>query len=75
MKRNRIRNFTRKWAVAAAAMLLALVFAGIAGAYPTKGIDGAAPVTLTVTANNPSDGKAISGLKLTVFKAADMEVA
>ena len=74
MKRNRIRNFTRKWTAAAIALTLALLCAGSIAAFPTKGINEEAPVTLTVTANNPGDGKAISGLKLTVYKVADMDV-
>ena len=75
MKRNRIRNITRNWTAAAVALMLALLCAGSAAAFPTKGIeDDAAPVTLTVSANNPKDGKEISGVELTLYKAADMEV-
>ena len=75
MKRNRIRNFTRNWTAAAVALMLAVMCAGSAAAFPTKGIDNeSASLTLTVTANNLSDGKAISGLELTVYKAADMDV-
>ncbi len=75
MKRNRIRNITRNWTAAAVALVLALLCAGSAAAFPTKGIeDDSALAALTVTANNPKDGKAISGLELTVYKAADMNV-
>lgn len=74
MKRNRIRNMIRNWTAAAVALMLAVLCVGSAIASPTKGISESTPVTLTVTANNLSDGKAISGLELTVYKAADMEV-
>jgi hypothetical protein len=74
MRRDRIRNIRRSLLAVIAAAMLGLVCAGSVCAFPTKGIDDGAAVTLTFTANNPSDGKAISGLKLTVFKAADMEV-
>ena len=75
MKRNRIRNITRNWTAAAVALMLALLCAGSAAAFPTKGIENDSALSaLTVSANNPTDGKAISGLELTLYKAADMEV-
>lgn len=75
MKRYRIRNIIRNWTAAAVALMLALLCAGSAAAFPTKGIeDDSALTTLTVSANNPKDGKAISGLELTLYKAADMNV-
>ena len=71
MKRDRIRNINKCFLAAITAMMLALVCAGSIFAFPTKGVDDSAAVTLTLTAN--SNGKAISGLKLTLYKAADME--
>ena len=56
------------------AMLVLLCAAG-ASAFPTKGIDDdSAKVNLTISANNLSDGKAVSGLKVTLYKVADMVV-
>ena len=71
---NRIRR--KGWMAAALCAMLVLLCSAGASAFPTKGIDdGDAKVNLTVSANNPSDGKAISGLKLTLYKVADMDVA
>ena len=74
MKRNTIRNIRRNWTAAVIAMMLAIVCAGSVGAFPTKGIDPDASVTLTVNAIDLNTKKAIKGLRLTVYRAADMKV-
>lgn len=70
MNRNGIRNIRMIWAAAISAMLLALLPAGVAQAYPAL---EAGKCSLKVTA---ADGdKVVQGLKITLYKAADMTIS
>lgn len=60
----------KRWIAAAFAMLLVLACAGIAGAYPA--MDGSRAASLTVHAADKESGAAISGLRFTLYKAADV---
>ncbi len=68
MKSERILNKNKNWVAAALCVVLMLLCAGSAMAYPV--IDSSRAVSLTVSAKN--DQTAISGLRFTLFKAANM---
>ncbi|MBP3873656.1 MAG: Cna B-type domain-containing protein [Lachnospiraceae bacterium] len=73
MRRDRVRNIHRSWMAAVMVMMLALagaVSASAAGAYPQ--IDASKPVTLEVHASYKD--AAISDLRFTLYKVADMAV-
>lgn len=70
MKKVGIWNRSKLLVAAAACMMLVLLCAGIASAYPA--LDSTQPVSLTVSAS--ADGAAISSLRFTLYKAADMAV-
>ena len=72
MKNNRIRNRNRYLTAAVLGLMLVLMCGGISHAFPA--IEKESPVTLTVNAVSKEDGAPISGLKLTLYKAADMTV-
>lgn len=70
MKRDGIRKMHRTMAAAVLGMLLVLLCAHAAWAYPA--IDGSRAASLTLHAADKESGAAISALRFTLYKAADL---
>lgn len=74
MKSKWTRNRRKGWAAAFVCMLTVLLAAGVCSAYPAyAALDASASTDLTVTA--AVSGQAVSGLRVTLYKAADMQVS